>query len=108
VFPSPLDSGRPIDKDRADTMLERAYRLANITRPIGGLWHPFRRRWPTARKHFPLKDVAQAGGWDDVHTLLTCYQQPDPDTLRSVVDFTPSGGTESVTYTEPYTQRAAG
>ncbi len=28
-----------------------------------------------------LKDVAAAGGWRDVQTLLTCYQQPDQDTL---------------------------
>ena len=108
VFPSPVDDGRPVDKDRADTMLERAYRLASITRPPGGLWHPFRRRWATTGKHFPLKDVAQAGGWDDVRTLLVCYQQPDADTMCRVVDFIPSGDSGSVTYTQTYTQRAAG
>jgi hypothetical protein len=32
--------------------------------------------------------VAAAGGWKDVTTLINCYQQPDEDTLRSVVDFT--------------------
>src|ERR1700722_7844970 len=88
-------------------MLERAYRLASITRPLGGLWHPFRRRWATTRKHFPLKDVAQAGGWDDVRTLLVCYQQPAADTTRRGVDFTPSGDSGSVTYTQTYAQRAA-
>jgi transposase-like protein len=33
-----------------------------------------------------VQAVAAAGGWSDVQTLLTCYQQPDPDTLRAVVD----------------------
>jgi hypothetical protein len=28
-----------------------------------------------------------AGGWKDVTTLINCYQQPDEDTLRSVVEF---------------------
>ncbi len=45
----------------------------------GGLWHPYRRKWATERKHLSLKDVAAAGGWRDVETLLTCYQQPDQD-----------------------------
>jgi hypothetical protein len=46
----------------------------------------FRRKWATERKTYPLKDVAAAGGWSDVHTLLTCYQQPDEQTLRAVVE----------------------
>ena len=32
-----------------------------------------------------LKDVAAAGGWKDTETLLTCYQQPDADTLLAVM-----------------------
>ena len=46
-----------------------------------------RRRWATKRKHLPLRDVAEAGGWRDLTTLLTCYQQPDEETLREVVDY---------------------
>jgi hypothetical protein len=34
-----------------------------------------------------VKDVAAAGGWKDVTTLLECYQQPDADTLREVVEY---------------------
>jgi hypothetical protein len=30
--------------------------------------------------------VAAAGGWQDVETLLECYQQPDHETLKSVMD----------------------
>ena len=38
-----------------------------------------------ARKLLPLKDVAAAGGWNDTETLLTCYQQPDTQTLLAVM-----------------------
>lgn len=47
----------------------------------------FRRLWATERKDLSLKDVAAAGGWKDVTTLLGCYQQPDEDTLRDVLDY---------------------
>jgi integrase len=87
LFPHPLDPARPLDKDRADGLLQRTYEVAQISRARGGLWHPFRRRWATLRKKLPLSDVAQAGGWDDVKTLLTCYQLADPDTLRQVADY---------------------
>jgi integrase len=87
VFVHPEDPMRPLDKDRADTMLERAYKLAGVKRRKGGLWHPFRRRWAMKRKGLPLTDVAETGGWDDVRTLLTCYQLADPDTMRRVADF---------------------
>ena len=51
----------------------------------GGLWHPYRRKWATERKHLSLKDVAAAGGWKDHDTLLTCYQQPDQESLLAVM-----------------------
>jgi hypothetical protein len=38
---------------------------------------PAGRNWATERKELPLKDVAAAGGWKDVTTLLTCYQHAD-------------------------------
>jgi hypothetical protein len=33
----------------------------------------------------PVMDVAAAGGWNDVDTLLKVYQQPDPHTLLVVM-----------------------
>lgn len=50
-----------------------------------GVWHPYRRKWATARKHHPLKDVATAGGWKSEETLLRCYQQADEATMLNVV-----------------------
>ena len=35
--------------------------------------------------HFPLKAVADAGGWKDVTTLVRCYQQTDERTLLAVM-----------------------
>lgn len=32
-------------------------------------------------KGIPVRDVAAAGDWQDISTLIDCYQQPDDDTL---------------------------
>jgi hypothetical protein len=75
--------------------LRRAYILSGAVKPDGSLWHAFRRLWATERKTLPVKDVAAAGGWKYITTLINCYQQPDEDTLRAVVEFrgvTPGNG----------------
>ena len=43
--------------------------------------------WATERKNLPVKDVAAAGGWKDITTLMERYQQPEEETLRSVVEY---------------------
>lgn len=48
-------------------------------------FHAYRRKWATERKHLPLKDVAEAGGWLDTRSLEQCYQQADETTLLQVV-----------------------
>jgi len=89
VFPSLRNADKPVSVYVASAWLRRAFIRAGISPPEGGLWHCFRRKWATERKTFPLRDVAAAGGWSDVQTLLTCYQHPDEDTLRDVVDLVP-------------------
>ena len=37
-------------------------------------------------RRLPLKDVAAAGGWKDVTTLLTCYQHADEATMLKVME----------------------
>ena len=37
------------------------------------------------RKHLPLRDVAAAGGWKDVNTLLEVYQQADEASALAVM-----------------------
>ena len=86
VFPAARRIGEPVSVSVAENWLRRAYALTGLIRPSGGLWHCFRRKWATERKAYPLRDVAAAGGWSDVHTLLTCYQQPDAETLRAVIE----------------------
>ena len=74
-----------MSRQLAADWLKRAYHYAKIDRPKGGLWHPFRRKWATERKDYPLRDLAAAGGWEDLPTALM-YQQPDQETLRQVID----------------------
>lgn len=76
---------QPMDRHLFDKWLTVAEQVAEVPKLAGGLWHPYRRKWTTERKHHSLKDVAAAGGWKDVETLLTCYQQPDQDTLLAVM-----------------------
>ena len=65
--------------------LRAAYQRAGLAPLSGGLWHPFRRKFATERKHLPLRDVATAGGWKEPRTLLECYQLADDATLQEVV-----------------------
>jgi hypothetical protein len=62
-----------------------AERKAGLPKLRGGAWHPYRRKWATERKHLPITDVAAAGGWADVQTLIDCYQQPTNDALLTVM-----------------------
>ena len=78
-------AAEPMDRHLFDKWLTVAERVAGLPKLVGGLWHPYRRKWATERKAHPIKDVAAAGGWKDVETLLTCYQQPDDDTLMDVM-----------------------
>lgn len=52
------------------------------------MWHAYRRKWAIERKHLPLKDVAAAGGWKDVNTLLEIYQQADEESVLAVTRLT--------------------
>ncbi len=75
----------PMDRYLFDKWLTVAEIEPKLPKLDGGLWHPYRRKWATERKHHSLKDVAAAGGWKDVETLLTCYQQADNETMLAVV-----------------------
>jgi integrase len=85
VFPMMSDPTKPVTRHLASDWMKRAYRYAKITRPKGSLWHAFRRKWATLRKDYPLRDLAAAGGWEDLPTALM-YQHPDQETLRRVMD----------------------
>ena len=85
VFAAEKDSSKPMDRHLFDRWLTVAEKRAKLEKLDGGLWHAYRRKWATERKHLPVMDVAAAGGWNDVDTLLKVYQQPDPHTLLVVM-----------------------
>jgi integrase len=86
LFPAPRSlSGEPWTRYHARGLLERAEKLAGLEPLDGSDFHAYRRAWATSRKHLPLADVAQAGGWKRTETLLRCYQRPDDATLFAVV-----------------------
>lgn len=86
LFPSRKNPSRPITSHLAGYWLKRAFEIGTLPKPAGTLWHGFRRKRATDRRHFPLKDVATAGGWRDVQTMITSISSPDSETMRAVVD----------------------
>lgn len=85
LFPSPLNSIRPVSQTLTGRWLKTAEKKAGVTKMQGSLWHAYRRKWATERKHLPLPDVAAAGGWKGPATLLNVYMAPDPETMYRVV-----------------------
>lgn len=85
LFPSPGKPERPVRYEEASAWLRVAEKLAKLEPQEGGLWHPFRRLWASARKDLPDVDVARAGGWIRLEALKLAYQQPDDETMLRVV-----------------------
>src|SRR6266566_3741966 len=85
LFPSPRNPAQPVSRDLASAWLERAEQLAKVGKQQGSLWHAYRRKWATERKHLPDVDVMAAGGWKDLSSLKTAYQHADAATLYRVV-----------------------
>ncbi|MDA1104928.1 MAG: tyrosine-type recombinase/integrase [Gemmatimonadetes bacterium] len=87
LFPSRDDPQKSISRHLADAWLRSAEKLAGLETQKGSLWHAYRRKWATERKHLPDVDVATAGGWKTVQTLQTAYQQADAETMfRGVME----------------------
>jgi hypothetical protein len=75
----------PVRRDVLGKWLQIAERRAGLPKLDGSLWHAYRRAWATCRKAQPAPDVAAAGGWKDVATMIRCYQQADDATLLEVM-----------------------
>jgi integrase len=84
VFPAPEDPRKACRAELLDGWLRAAYKQARLQLQPGGMWHPFRRKWVTERKGYPLADIAAAGGWRDERSLKS-YLQEDSETVRKVV-----------------------
>ena len=85
LFPT-KDGTKPWPRELFDQMLRHAEQEAELEHLKGGLWHPFRRKWATERKHLPIPDVKAAGGWKDTNTLLTCYQHTSDESMLAVME----------------------
>ena len=85
LFPSPRDANKPLSKDRARIWLIRAEELAGLETQDQCALHTFRRYWVTKRKHLPLVDIAETGGWRNLETLQKSYMKADPRTELQVV-----------------------
>jgi integrase len=85
LFPEQRDSSQHMAAEMLDQWLRIAETRAGVPKLKGALWHAYRRKWATERKDLPLRDVMAAGGWKDVTTLLTSYQQPDDATMLRVM-----------------------
>lgn len=94
LFPDIKNPDRPYDYDRMAALLEKAERIAGVPKQDGSLFHAYRRKFGSERKNKPDVDVMALGGWKDLDTLKSCYQQADqgsmldaiqnPDRLREV------------------------
>ena len=80
--------------------LRKAYSDAGLKPLPGGIWDPWRRKWATERKDMPIADVARAGGWRDVATVLKSYQQADDATVTKVILEAPKPCSNGVTRPE--------
>ena len=85
MFPALKDPSKPLSVEVASEWLLKAEKIAGVEKQKGSLWHAYRRKWATERKHLPDVDVAAAGGWSDLSALKACYQQADQATLLRVV-----------------------
>ena len=85
MFAAETDPDRPVDRDLLNAWLERAERKAKLEKLRGGLWHPYRRKWASERRHLRLKDIAEAGGWNDHDTRLKRYTASDDEAILAVM-----------------------
>jgi len=85
LFPRPNDPARHVSRHTADSWLRDAETMAGLAPLKGSLWHAYRRKWATERKHLPDRDVAAAGGWKSLEALKHSYQQIDAATMYQVV-----------------------
>lgn len=85
LFPMTSNPERPISRHMADAWLRKAETMAGLEGQEGSLWHAYRRKWATERKHLPLHDVAAAGGWTSTESLRVSYMHADELTMLEVV-----------------------
>ena len=86
LFPAACNGQKTMRRDVAARWLLKAEKRAELPKLQRGVYHPYRRLWASERKALPSKDVAHAGGWKDIETMLFSYVQSDAATVLRVVE----------------------
>ena len=84
LFPSIGDPAKAVAYRVTASWLRKAEALAGLEPLRGALWHSYRRKWASEKKHLADVDVAEMGGWSCVDTLQI-YQRPDAETRQRVL-----------------------
>ena len=86
LLPATKDSSCPVGRYVMHRCWRKAEKLAGLERQSGRGWHTLRRKFATDRRYEPLKVLCKLGGWRDAETVLTCYQRPGEDAMRSALE----------------------
>ena len=84
VFARESDPTRPVARELLGQWIRTAEAKAGLPKLIGGVCHPYRRKWRSERSHHPDKAVALAGGWHDFQTMIRCYDHPAASDVLAV------------------------
>lgn len=60
----------------------KAEALAGLAHDDRWGWHSLRRKFASELRSAPLRDICDLGGWKSSITVTTCYQTPDPVSMR--------------------------
>jgi integrase len=83
----PTENGqKPWPREVFDQALRRAETKAELPKLEGSLWHAYRRKWNTERKHLPECDRMAVAGWRDRTTMNDCYTVEDYETMLAVLE----------------------
>lgn len=84
LFPAPRNPGEPVSRWLCDKWLRDAETKAGLEPLVGGLWHPYRRKFATDMVNVPDRIVAKLGGWKTPRTL-DLYTQPSEEALAEAL-----------------------
>jgi integrase len=93
LFPAPGNVGEPVSRYLCDKWLREAEKEAKLDPLVGGLWHPYRRKFASDMVDVPDRIVAKLGGWKTPRTL-DLYSQPSEEVLASALSLRRGLGSE--------------
>ena len=85
VLPAAKDASRGVSRWLVHHRWERAEKLAGLEPKRGRGWHSLRRKFASDLMDQPLKALCELGCWEEVQTVLGCYQRADEGQLRRVL-----------------------